>query len=43
MTLLEFVDATQGYSEANGGKPKKDQTVIGDDRLSELGIAGFDD
>lgn len=40
MTLFEFMCATQGYAEANGAKPKGG--TISDERLSEMGIAGFD-
>lgn len=39
MTLFEFKCATQGFAEANGAKPKGG--TIDDDRLAELGIAGF--
>jgi hypothetical protein len=40
MTLTEFVDATRGYAEANGVKPKGTGT-ISDNRLEEMGIVGF--
>lgn len=40
MSLFEFAAATAGYAEANGGKRKGGS--ISEDRLSELGIEGFD-
>jgi len=39
MTLYEWRWAAQGYAEANGAKPKGG--TIEEDRLSEMGIAGF--
>lgn len=39
MTLFEFMAATRGYAEANGAKKKG--SSISEDRLSEMGIAGF--
>lgn len=39
MTLWEFGAAVDGYLLANGEKPKGKE--ISDERLSELGIAGF--
>jgi hypothetical protein len=39
MTLLEFVDATRGYAEANGVKTKRG--TISEEQLEEMGIAGF--
>lgn len=40
MTLWEFMCAAQGYAESRGAKPKGG--TIDDDRLSALGIVGFD-
>lgn len=40
MTIFEFMSATRGYAEANGAKPKGG--TISDDRLAQMGIAGFD-
>lgn len=39
MTLFELRAATQGYAEANGAKPRGGS--IDDDKLAEMGIAGF--
>ncbi len=41
MTVWEFQAVTSGYSEAHGGKSAKGAADISDDRLKELGIAGF--
>lgn len=39
MDLWEFMQATKGYAESKGEKPRGG--TISDDRMSELGIAGF--
>jgi len=40
MSLYEFTYAQRGYAEAKGAKPRGGS--ISDDRMAELGIAGFD-
>lgn len=40
MSLFEFMCAVEGYAEGKGGKRKGGS--IDDDRLSEMGIVGFD-
>ena len=39
LSLWEFLQAAQGYNEANGGKPKGG--TLSEDRLAAMGIAGF--
>lgn len=39
MTLWEFMAAADGHLLANGAKPKGGD--ISEDRLAEMGIAGF--
>lgn len=41
MGLWEFMQATQGYAESKGAKPKG-RGSISDDRLAEMGVVGFD-
>lgn len=40
MMLWEFIHAKRGYDEAHGAKPRGTGD-ISEDRLSDMGIAGF--
>lgn len=41
MSFYEFLAASRGYAEANGGAKPKGRS-ISEERLAEMGIVGFD-